>query len=208
MGNKEFQRLLEKVSKQNCKQSFDKIFVYYYPRLVDYADLYLESRESAEEIASDVLLKLFVKKHHWSYIEKPEAYLYKAVKNLSISYIRKTKKDNQLTKLDEKLHFNIKSESEASPERKILEEEFHTAVMNIIDKMPPRRKMIFKLIKQEEKSYKEVSELLNISTKTVEVHMGLALSQIRTSLEKYDKQDSFNYLRVVKCLLILFTPFV
>lgn len=204
MSNKEFQQLLRKVSKQNCKQSFDKIFVYYYPRLVDYADLYLESRESAEEIASDVLLKLFVKKHHWSFIEKPEAYLYKAVKNLSISHLRKTKKDTLLMKLDEKFHLNIESAVEASPERKILEEEFHTAVTNIIEKMPPRRKVIFKLVKQEEKSYKEVSALLNISIKTVEVHMGLALSQIRTSLEKYDKQDNLNYLRVAKSLLVLF----
>lgn len=205
MDNKEFQQLLIKVSKNNCRKSFDKIFGYYYPKLVDYADLYLESRESAEEVASDVLLKLFVKKHHWSLIEKPEAYLYKSVKNLSISYLRKSKKDNHLTNLDDQFHLNIECESVPSPERKMLEEEFHTALINIIEKMPPRRKMIFKLIKQEGKSYKEVSELLNISIKTVEVHMGLAISHIRASMERYEKQDNFNYLRVVKSLLVLFS---
>ena len=63
--------------------------------------------------------------------------------------------------------------------------------------------MIFKLIKQEGKCYKEVSTLLNISPKTVEVHMGLAIAHVRTSLEKYDKQYNFNYLRLVKSLAIL-----
>lgn len=203
MDNKDFQRLLEKISRENCKKSFDKIFIYFYPKLVDYADLYLELREAAEEVASDALMKLFVRKQQWSYLEKPEAYLYKSVKNLSISYLRKTKKDNQLINLDEQFHLNIASYSTPSPDGKIMEEEFHTALMGIIEKMPPRRKMIFKLIKQEGKSYKEASELLNISIKTVEVHMGLAISQIRTSIEKYEKHDSFNYLSVVKSVFVV-----
>ncbi len=204
MNNKDFQRLLEKISKENCRKSFDRIFTYFYPKLVDYAYLYLESHQAAEEVASDALLKLFVRKHHWVFLEKPEAYLYKSVKNLSISYLRKTKKDNQLTNLDEQLHLNLENYSVPAPDRKILEEEFHTVLINIIELMPPRRKMIFKLIKQEGKSYKEVSELLSISIKTVEVHMGLAISQIRMSIEKHERQDSFNYLRVVKSLLVLF----
>lgn len=203
MDNKDFQRLLEKISKENCRKSFDRIFNYFYPKLVDYAYLYLESRQAAEEVASDALLKLFIRKNQWSYLEKPEAYLYKAVKNQSISYLRKTKKDSQLTNLDEQLHLNIESYSVPSPDRMIIEEEFQTALVNIIEQMPPRRKMIFKLVKQEGKSYKEVAELLNISVKTVEVHMGLAISHIRMSIEKYEKQDSFNYLRVVKSLLVL-----
>lgn len=202
MDNKNFQRLLEKISKENCRKSFDEIFRHFYPKLVDYADIYLELREAAEEVASDALLKLFVRKHQWSYLEKPEAYLYKAVKNLSISYLRKTKKDNQLMNLDDQFNLYIENYSVPSPDSKIMEEELQVTFVKIIEKMPPRRKMIFKLIKQEGKSYKEVSELLNISIKTVEVHMGLAISQIRTSIEKYEKQDSINYLSVAKSAFV------
>ena len=137
------------------------------------------------------------------FVEKPEAYLYTSVKNLSISYLRKTKRDIQSIKLNEKSELYNVMESEASPEGKFIEEEFRNAILKIIDEMPPRRKMIFKLIKQEGKCYKEVSALLNISHKTVEVHMGLAIAHIRTSLEKYDNQYNFNYLRLVKSLAIL-----
>lgn len=203
MDNQELNRLLGRVAKENCKLSFDKIFEYYYPKLVDFADLYLESRESAEEVASDVLLKLFVKRQSWMFVEKPEAYLYKSVKNLSLSYLRKSKKEFQVMKLTEKSELYRVIEPEASPEGKYIEEEFHSAILKIIDEMPPRRKMIFKLIRQEGKCYREVSTLLNISAKTVEVHMGLAIAHIRTSLEMYDKQHKFNYLRLAKCLALI-----
>lgn len=209
MGNKEFNRLLKKISKENCKKSFDRIFNYYYPKLVDFAEFYLETRSSAEEIASDALLKLFIKRHSWLFIEKPEAYLYKTVKNLSISQLRKTRKDRQLSESVDGFDHSKVIELEASPERRLIEDEFNKAFMKIIEDMPPRRKMIFKLIKQEKKSYKEVATLLNISVKTVEVHMGLAISHIRTSLERYDSLENFNYLRVVKSfasLLIFFLP--
>lgn len=202
MGDKELNKLLIKVSKENCRKSFDRIFDYYYPKLVDFAYFYFESREPAEEAVSDVLLKLFVKRHSMLIIEKPEAYLYRAVKNQSISYLRKSKKDYQLFTLNDPPVINKVTEPGASPERKFIQEEFYVAVKKIIDKMPPRRKMIFKLVKQEGKSYKDVAQLLNISVKTVEVHMGLALTDIRESLEKYDRQNDINYLRIIKSLLL------
>ncbi len=204
MGNKELNRLLKKVVNENCRRSYDAIFTYYYPKLVDFADLYLESREAAEEIASDVLLKLFMKRQFWLFVEKPEAYLYTSVKNLSISHLRKTKKENFTTRLDHKFPPNELAESTPSPETKLLEEEFYQVVLDIIDSMPPRRKMILKLVKQEGKSYREVAGLLNISRKTVEVHMGLAIADIRKSLEKYDRQQAINYLRIVKSVLLMF----
>jgi RNA polymerase sigma-70 factor (family 1) len=205
VDNQELNKLLEKISKDNCKKSFDLIFGYYYPKLVDFADLYLESRSSAEEIASDALLKLFIKRHTWLMIEKPEAYLYKTVKNMSISHLRKNKKSHHnLAISSEKFEqFNL-IEREASPEKKLIDEEFTVVVMKMIEEMPPRRKMIFKLIKQEEKSYKEVATLLNISVKTVEVHMGLAIAHIRTSMEKYEKQENLNFLKLVQS----FVPFL
>ena len=201
MDDKKLHRLLEKVSKENCKHSFDTIFGYYYPKLVDFADLYLECRKSAEEVASDALLKFFVKRHHLLSIEKPQSYLYTTVKNLSISQIRKTKKDINFVRQSELLELQ-KFEPETSPENNLLEEEFSAVIMKIVDTMPPRRKMIFKLIKQEDKSYKEVSALLNISVKTVEVHMGLAIAQLRLSLENYEKRNQFNYLQIVKFLFL------
>lgn len=203
MDDNELNRLLKSVINENCKRSFDQIFCYYYPRLVDFADLYLESRESAEEVASDALLKLFLKRHSWLNAEKPEAYLYKTVKNLSISHLRKTNKEQYLIRLRETPETLTLVVQEDSAENILIEEEFNAAIERIIDSMPPRRKMIFKFIKQEGKSYKEVSTLLNLSVKTVETHMGLAMYHIRTSLDKYDRQNNINYLKIAKFISIL-----
>ncbi len=201
MDDKKLHQLIERISKENCKHSFDIIFEYYYPKLVDFANFYLECRKSAEEVASDAMLKFFIKRHYLLSIERPQSYLYTTVKNLSISQIRKTKKDINFVSQSELLELQ-KFEPEASPENNLFEEEYSAVIMKIVDGMPPRRKMIFKLIKQEDKSYKEVSTLLNISVKTVEVHMGLAIAQLRLSLENYEKRNQFNYLQIVKFLFL------
>ena len=52
----------------------------------------------------------------------------------------------------------------------------------IIDQLPPRCKLIFKLIKEDELSYKEVAELLHISVKTVENQMTLAFKKLGTAM--------------------------
>lgn len=208
MDKSELHQLLGKISKENCRRSFDRFFDYYYPKLVDFANFYIESHESAEEVASDVLLKLFVNRHKLLFIKKLDAYLYKSVKNQSISYLRKAKQNCQLTPIDGEPMVNDIIEPDASPERKYIGDEFYSVVLKIIENMPPRRQMIFRLVKQEGKTYKEVSELLNISPKTVEVHMGLAIAHIRESLEKYDKKNNFNYLRIVNSIVISISAFL
>jgi len=201
VGDKELNRLLNNVINRNCKRSFEQIFSYYYPKIVDFADLYLESHELAEEVASDALLKLFLKRHSWLVVEKPEAYLYKTVKNLSLSHLRKANNNLRLIKIREMQDLPV--EQEADAENFLIEEEFNALVSRIIENMPPRRRMIFKLIKQEGKSYKDVSKLLNVSVKTVETHMGLAILDIRNSLEKYDKQERIIYLKLTKLISLL-----
>ena len=52
----------------------------------------------------------------------------------------------------------------------------------------------------------EVAGLLNISIKTVEVHMGLAIAHFRESLAKYESQHNKNYiLTIAKTILLLLT---
>ncbi len=47
-----------------------------------------------------------------------------------------------------------------------------------IDKLPPKCKIIFKLVKEDSLKYKEVAEILNISVKTVENQLAIALRKI------------------------------
>ena len=51
--------------------------------------------------------------------------------------------------------------------------------------MPPKRQMVFKLIKDEGMSQKEVAELMDISARTVEVHLKLAVKDVRKIIKDH-----------------------
>jgi RNA polymerase sigma-70 factor (ECF subfamily) len=47
-----------------------------------------------------------------------------------------------------------------------------------VNALPPKRKMIFKLIREDGLKYKEVAQILDISVNTIDVHMAQALKKI------------------------------
>jgi RNA polymerase sigma-70 factor (ECF subfamily) len=57
-------------------------------------------------------------------------------------------------------------------------QQFHKA----LNALPPKCRLIFKLIKEEGLKYKEVAALLSISQKTVEAQMGIAFKRISQSI--------------------------
>ena len=55
-------------------------------------------------------------------------------------------------------------------------------IQEAVQSLPPRCKLIFKLVKEEELKYREVAELLNLSVKTVENQMTIALKKIGSAI--------------------------
>jgi RNA polymerase sigma factor (sigma-70 family) len=51
-----------------------------------------------------------------------------------------------------------------------------------IDNLPPKCKTIFRLVKEDNLKYREVAEILNISSKTVENQLAIALRKIGTAV--------------------------
>ena len=57
-----------------------------------------------------------------------------------------------------------------------------------LDSLPPKRRIVFRMIKEEGLKYQDVANLLDLSVKTVETHMGLALKTLHENITRY-KQD-------------------
>uniref|UniRef100_UPI0035932A16 sigma-70 family RNA polymerase sigma factor n=1 Tax=Aquiflexum sp. TaxID=1872584 RepID=UPI0035932A16 len=60
-----------------------------------------------------------------------------------------------------------------------------TLLHQVIEQLPPKRGLVFKMVKDENMSYKEVGEILEISERTVEVHLKLAIKDLRKALSHY-----------------------
>ena len=59
------------------------------------------------------------------------------------------------------------------------------AVAKAVSDLPPRRREIFKLVRESGFSYAEIAEIMKISRQTVANHMSLALSDLRVMLRPF-----------------------
>ena len=138
---------------------------------------------AAQEIVSDVFYKMLKNPQNLKRIKKLDNYLLLAVKNQSFSYLKKNKNRNLTDSLAQKEDYIVCNQQ--NPEDSLLSNELFCLVRQAVNDLPPKRKAIFLLVKEEEKKYREVAEILDISIKTVELQMSLALKSIRKAVSNY-----------------------
>ncbi len=165
------------------KLAFDELFLLYYSKLLMFAKQYTKNQESAEEITSELFVKLWIKRASLSNILNPEVYLFIAVKNASLNLIRSEKKRFLLFReqpTDSSLEITT-CENEVKMEDKELKDILDLAV----DSLPEQRKIIFKLIKEEGLKGHEVASILGISVRTVENQLYKAVRSLADDISDY-----------------------
>ena len=158
--------------------AFEQVFKTHYKNLHAYAFTILRDEDEAEEMVQQVFFKLWERSEHLSFSGSIAAYLYRAVHNESLNFIK-----HQKVKADHQMHvaYSMKNRSEqAQPKmiRKELENKFREA----LNELPEQCRTVFQLSRFEDMKYKEIADKLDISVKTVENHMGKALKLLRTKL--------------------------
>jgi RNA polymerase sigma-70 factor (ECF subfamily) len=173
------QQLLLRIQYHNDQEAFKQLYKHLFFRLYQFAFSYLKTKEGAEEVVNDVFLRLWQKRNTLNTITNINVYLYVAVKNASLNYLRKNKiaPPLSLTMLTTD-HIKLTS----NPESLFITRELQIRIREAVEQLPPRCKMIFKLIKEDGLSYKEVAAILEISVKTVDAQLCLALKKLANRL--------------------------
>ncbi len=171
--------LVGKIAHEDDATAYRELFHLYYNRLFQFAASITHSKEFAEEIVSDVFLKIWMKRKSLPKIQNKHLYLYVSTKNHAINRLTKEKR-NRLFSFDECL-VEIQSVY-LDPEQLMITAEMLKRIHHAINQLPPQCKLIFKLVKEDGLRYKEVSELLGLSIKTVETQMSIALRKIDHSI--------------------------
>ena len=201
-NNKNIKELLFKIAEKDDKQAFSLFFNQYYAKLLRFAHLFVPSIHQAEDIVSEVLIRLLKKRKELFKIQNFEGYLFLSVKNEALNHLKQSKRNNNLVSIENE--HDCFSSDFVDPLNKLLEEELRDLIYHTIEKLPPKRRMVYKLIKDEGLKYKEVAELLEISERTVEVHLKIAVKELREKIIKYleDKQQQ-SRMRIMKMVQIL-----
>ncbi len=158
---------------------YESTFREHYEPLTRYAHSILKNQEEAEDAVQRLFVKFWEKRFELQ-IENVRAYLYRATYNTCLNQVKANKnKLNHVSESDVQIH----ASDDASHE--FLGEELQLQIEEAMQVLPEKCRQVFQLSRFEEKSYKEISEELNISVKTVENHIAKALRIMRTELSEY-----------------------
>jgi RNA polymerase sigma-70 factor (family 1) len=155
--------------------AYRELFYRFQPRLKKFVYSIIHSSESAEEIASDVFIRIWEKRKTLDQIHNLRLYMYVASKNLSINYMRKQDKFHSLQLNDLKVELES---LELDPHQIMMTGEMYRRIQQAVQNLPPKCKIIYKLIKEDGLRQKEVAELLHIAPKTVENQLAVAVKKI------------------------------
>jgi len=186
MLESEIKNLLTEVALNSSPASFKRLYFLYYNKLFSLAKSLVKSDEAAEEITDDVFLNLWANRSSLTTINNFTYYCYTAVKNKSLTYLSKPK-INQIE--IQNVGFEI-GDSSANAEDQLIAEDLSRLINNSLSKLPEQCRFVFKLLREDGLKYREVAELLDISIKTVEYHMGNALKRISQDIKNSNKAIS------------------
>jgi len=182
-------RELQRTIANGDEAAFTQLYLHFAKRLIQFAISLVRSRQIAEELVEDVFVGLWANRHRIEEIENLTVYLYVSVKNKSLNALS-SKAHELISSSFDDLDFT-QGEFTANPYDLMITAEMMNRMKQAIESLPPRCKMIFKLVREDGLRYKEVAEILNISVNTIDVQMAIAIKKICTALDIEKPSRSF-----------------
>lgn len=162
------------------QQALRKLVLHFSPALHRFAFNMTGNMQEAEEIVSDVFVKLWRQRANLPAIHALKYYLYKSVRNTALNYI---KQHNRRSAGQYNWEVTVKHDGMPTPEDFLISKEQLVFIRDAIKALPPRCQEVFLLVKEEGLSYAEVADLLDISIATVNVQITIALKKIWKTLD-------------------------
>lgn len=164
------------------QQAFRQLYHTYYKRLFHFAFSLVKTKENAEEIVEDVFIKLWGQRANIPEIQHLKVYLYTATRNTALNYLAKKARESIVQSFD---HIDILlAPDDHSPEQLLITADMQRNIKAVVDALPPRCKMIFKLIREDGLKYKEVADILNITVNTIDAQMAIAVKRIAEAIRR------------------------
>lgn len=161
------------------KAAFDQLFRDQYSTLVYTAYNILGNQSESEDVVQDLFVDLWRKEQTLDDVTSITAYLKKSTQYKCFDYLRKVKrldKNKSTIQQSEQIIHTI------SPEDDYISNEKVQQINAVINQLPDKGKAIFKMSRFDGMTYKEISETLEISLKTVEYHMSQNLKFLRQAI--------------------------
>lgn len=162
------------------RSAFEQLFREHYRPMKAYAFKFVGDLAIAENMVQDVFLKMWQNREKLVITTSLVHYLFRSVRNHCLNHLDKEKVRSGYLRLQLEKGMDEEDYRSFYPEIGLLEK-IEAAILAL----PPKRQEIFRLAREEGLKYREIAEQLQLSVKTVETQMTLALKQLRESLIEY-----------------------
>ena len=134
------------------------------------------SREEAEDVVQDTMIKVWNNRDRWQEIDSIEAYCLTICRNLSLDVLRK--KDNQHQSIEEE-EVLASQQSTQNLQEAIIQKDRLQLIRQLVNALPEKQRSCMQLRDFEGKPYKEIATILNISEEQVKVNIFRARQTIK-----------------------------
>lgn len=173
------ERFLLPAMQQGDLKAYGVLFRRYYPMLCAYAAKFVELKD-AEEIVQDVMLWLWENRETQTFETSLSQYLFRTVYHRAINLI--VRHQSRL-RADTLFYENMQKMLQDTDFYQL--EELQKRIREAVNALPPTYREAFVMHRFDNKSYKEIAEILQVSPKTVDYRIQQALKQLRVTLKDY-----------------------
>lgn len=167
--------------KNGDARAFDHLYHKYYPKLFNFLRKLCQSPESAEDLAHDVFIKVWINRSGLDSRLCFSSYLFTIAKHQLLNYIRKQKTCQAFIKTEK---WDLPT-ADNQTEHDVIFADYVAFYQKALDKLPPHKKHIFLLSHKEGKTHQEIADGLHLSKKTIEFHLRDCLTSLRRQFSQH-----------------------
>jgi len=172
-------QLYLKIKKGNQK-AFKTFFEAHHEELYRFLGQKGVAKEAAEDLIQKAFIYIWENRSSIDQHKSLRAYLFRIAYTRMLNLFRDTQKFDQNSEIAD---LDI-SDSTSRPDQEIQQQELNETIEKAISAMPDKRQQVFRLCFVQEFTYREAAEFMDVSAKTIENHMSLALKDLRISLSE------------------------
>lgn len=181
--------LVNDIINHKSQKAFEELVNQYQPLVVKTCLGFVTNYADAEDLTQEVFIEVYQSINGFRNESKVSTWIYRIAVNKSLNFVRKQKRDKMFrsienfftTKGDKSEPYEIVDHTSGGADREIERSENKQLLKNAINKLPDNQRIAFILSKYQDLSYKEISEVMDVSLSSVES----LLFRAKSNLQKY-----------------------
>lgn len=156
------------------EKAFEKIYLNYYKKTLYFITGLVKSENDAKELTQEVFIKLWSNRNSIDPARPVRSYMYTIARNAAFNFLK-----HKLVEINYISEYAVQNIETETSEEILFAKEIALLIEMSVDRMPVQRRKIYQMSRKEGLSNEEIATRLQISKKTVENQLSLALRELK-----------------------------